>query len=92
MRDPMVLDSLQVNPEALAAMVHPNIFPKYARAQIAIVYPQVMPAPYNIRRQHIIEECEYHKPLFKSLKSVDRPDNVKYYVGVSTEAPVHEAR
>ena len=40
---PIVLASRHENPENLAAAVHPPNFPKYARAQIAIVYPQVIP-------------------------------------------------
>ncbi len=45
MREPIVLASLQVKPANLAATVQPPNLPKYAKAQIATVYPQVMPAP-----------------------------------------------
>lgn len=48
----MVLDSRQVKPAYRAARVQPPNLPKYASAQMATVYPQVIPL---LRRPRSVE-------------------------------------
>lgn len=48
-RDPIVADSLQLNPKTFAADEHPKNFPKNATQQIAIVNPHVFPSFRSLR-------------------------------------------